>query len=154
MTDLSLATLFTGAVILVWGWRSLRNRKVNALFFKLRGRHSTWIFGFVAVIAGLLMLLSGLTAFNSLSAELVEGFAKSGLYAFGIGWALALIMEVVDRIVWPLDRQLVPADLRAKRKRQQNIRRDDEAPHRAELSRDVDDDEAAQAAQQAQIGER
>ena len=64
LTDLSFATLFTGAVILIWGWRSLRNRKVNALFFKLRGRHSTWIFGFVSVIAGLLMLLSGLPQFQ------------------------------------------------------------------------------------------
>ncbi len=123
MTDLTLATVFTGAVILVWGIRSLRNRKVNALFFQLRGRHSTWIFGFVAVIAGLLMLLSGLTAFNSLPAELVENFAKAGLYFFGIGWTLALLMEVIDRVTWRLDPHLAPAELRAKRKMKQLLKR-------------------------------
>ena len=123
MTDLSFATLFTGAVILVWGWRSLRNRKVNALFFKLRGRHSTWIFGFVSVIAGLLMLLSGLPNLNALSAESVENFAKSGLYVFGIGWALALIMEAIDRIVWRFDSHFAPPDLQAQRKRRQAKRK-------------------------------
>lgn len=123
MTDLSLATVFTGVVILGWGLRSLRHQKVNALFFKLRGRHSTWIFGFVAVIAGLLMLLSGLPTANALSAETVESFAKAGLYIFGIGWALALIMEVIDRVAWRLDPNLAPADLRAKRKGQGKVKR-------------------------------
>lgn len=154
MTDLSLATLFTGAVILGWGWRALRNRQVNALFFKLRGRHSTWIFGFVAVIAGLLMLLSGLSNFNALSPERVESFAKAGLYVFGIGWALALLMEVMDRIIWRLDPQLAPADLRAKpkgkrltkRKRQQKVKRQrkDEAPDEVEPRLDAYHEEAAQ----------
>ena len=117
MTDLSLATVFTGVVILGWGLRSLRNQKVNAFFFKLRGRHSTWLFGFVSVLAGLLMLLSGLPTANALSPELIETFAKAGLYFFGIGWALALVMEVIDRVTWRLDRRLRPADLLAKRKR-------------------------------------
>ncbi len=122
MTDLSLATVFTGAVILIWGFRSLRNGKVNALFFKLRGRHSTWIFGFVAVIAGLLMLLSGLPALNALGAERVETFAKSGLYVFGIGWGLALIFEAMDRIIWRVDPQYAPKDIQSKRKRKQLAR--------------------------------
>lgn len=117
MTDLSLATIFTGAVILVWGARSLRNGVVNAHFFKLRGRHATWVFGFVSVIAGLLMLLSGLPATKALSPDLIETFAKSGLYAFGIGWSLALVMECIDRLTWRLDPRLKPADLLAKRKR-------------------------------------
>lgn len=135
MSALSLATVFTGAVILGWGFRALRNRRVNALFFKLRGRHSTWIFGFVAVIAGLLMLLSGLPALNALSAERVESFAKSGLYVFGIGWALALIFEVVDRIIWRSDPQFALADLRAKRKGQGNVKRkrNDDRPEEPSL---------------------
>ena len=116
MTDLSLATIFTGGIILGWGMRSFRNGRVNALFFKLRGRHATWLFGFVSVIAGLLMLLSGLPNANSLSPERVETFAKAGLYVFGIGWALALAMECIDRITWRLDPRLQPAELLARRK--------------------------------------
>lgn len=100
----------------------MRNGKVNALFFKLRGRHSTWIFGFVAVIAGLLMLLSGLPALNALGAERVESFAKSGLYVFGIGWGLALIFEAMDRIIWRVDPQYAPKDIQSKRKRKQLTR--------------------------------
>ncbi len=125
---MSLATIFTGAVILVWGMRSLRNGVVNALFFKLRGRHSTWLFGFVSVIAGLLMLLSGLTNFNALSPERVESFAKAGLYVFGIGWALALLMEVIDRVTWRLDPRLQPAELLGKWKRRVKRKREIEAP--------------------------
>ena len=156
MTGLSLATLFTGAVILVWGWRALRNRKVNALFFKLRGRHSTWIFGFVSVIAGLLMLLSGLTGFNALSAERVESFARSGLYVFGIGWALALLFEGMDRIIWRLDPRLAPAALQAERKRRQLFKRKrkSEAADRAEPGADLHEEEAAQVEQKAQIAAR
>lgn len=149
MTDLSLATIFTGAVILVWGFRALRNRKVNALFFKLRGRHSTWIFGFVAVIAGLLTLLSGLTAFNALSVEHVEGFAKSGLYVFGIGWVLTLLFEGMDRITWRLDPRLAPADLQARLKRKQltKRKRKAEAPDGVEPSLNTFHKEAAQVNQ-------
>ena len=54
---------------------------------------------------------------SALSPDLIETFAKSGLYAFGIGWALALVMEGIDRITWRLDPRLKPADLLAKRKR-------------------------------------
>ncbi|MDE2635707.1 MAG: hypothetical protein OXI30_05025 [Chloroflexota bacterium] len=123
MTDLSLATLFTGAVILGWGMRSLRNGRVNAFFFKLRGRHSTWLFGFVSVIAGLLMLLSGLPTAKALSPELIETFAKSGLYIFGIGWALALVMEAIDRIAWRLDPGLKPTYILSEWKRKRHHKR-------------------------------
>lgn len=149
MTALSLETMFTGAVILVWGWRSLRNRKVNALFFKLRGRHSTWVFGFVSVISGLLMLLSGLTAFNSLTSERVESFARSGLYVFGVGWALALLFEGMDRLIWRLDPQLAPAELKARRKRKQlaKRKRKNDTAHRVVTSPDMDDTKAPQVNQ-------
>ena len=156
MTDLSLATTFTGAVILVWGWRALRNRKVNALFFKLRGRHSTWVFGFVSVIAGLLMLLSGLTAYNSLGAERVESFARSGLIVFGIGWALALIFEGMDRIIWRLNPRFAPADLQARRKRKQlaKRKRKKDALDWVEPGPGAVDEQAEQAQQGTQTGAR
>ena len=116
MTDLAFATIFTGAVILIWGFRALRNQSVNVLFFKMRSRWSTWIFGFVSVLCGLLMLLSGLAATSSLSAELVEIMARSGLYGFATGWILSLVLEAIDRINWRIFPDAAPVSLRAKQK--------------------------------------
>ncbi len=114
MNDLALATMFTGAVILIWGFRAFRSHFVNVLFFKMYSRYSTWIFGFVSTICGLLMILTGLAAANSMTNELVEILAKSGLYIFGIGWALSLIMEGIDRIHWRIQPESKPIALRAK----------------------------------------
>ena len=113
MNDLALATMFTGGVILMWGLRAFRSHFVNILLFKLYSRYSTWIFGFVSTICGLLMLLTGLAAANSMTAELVEILAKSGLYIFGIGWVLALIMEGIDRLNWRIHPESKPIALRA-----------------------------------------
>ena len=116
VTDLTFATMFTGVVILIWGFRALRKHSVNVLFFKMRSRWSTWIFGFVSVLCGLLMLLSGLAATSSLTAELVEIMARNGLYGFATGWILSLILEGIDRINWRIFPDAAPVSLRAKQK--------------------------------------
>ena len=117
MTELALASMFTGAVILIWGFRALRNHYVNVLFFKLHCRYSTWVFGFVATICGLLMFLTGLAAVNDMSDDLIESLVKSGLNIFALGCGAALIMEAIARIAWRLHPESKPDALRAKHQR-------------------------------------
>lgn len=111
MTALALASMFTGAVIFVWGFRASRNRRVNVAFFKLRGTWSTLIFGISSVLCGFLMILSG-AASAFLDAALVEIMAKSGLYMFGAAWIIAFVLEALTRIGWRISPADAPPQLR------------------------------------------
>ncbi len=102
--------------------------------FRMRGRWSTWLFGFVSTICGFLMMLTGAAAVLFLDMELVEVMAKSGLFMFAVAWILALIFECLYRISWCLDPTYAPQELRdtlntshhARRKRKLK-REDDDA---------------------------
>ncbi len=117
MTDLAIATMFTGAVIFVWGLRATRNGRVKVLFFQMRSRKATLIFGMVASLCGLLMVVTGAADASSLPAELAITFAHTALFGFGAGWVISLLIEGLARIGWRISPHLAPIDLRTKRKR-------------------------------------
>ena len=111
MTALAIASMFTGAVIFVWGFRAIRNRRVNVAFFKLRSQWSTLIFGILSVLCGFLMIMSGASS-AMLDAALVEVMAKSGLYMFGAAWIFAFALEALARIGWRISPADAPRDMR------------------------------------------
>jgi len=80
--------------------------------FRMRGRWSAWVFGFVSTICGILMMLTGAAAVLFLDMELVEAMAKSGLFMFAVAWILALIFECLYRISWHLFPTYAPRELR------------------------------------------
>ena len=111
MTALAIASLFTGAVIFVWGLRAIRNGRVKVIFFKMRSWMSTMIFGIVAMLCGILMIIAGPAATSPLTAELADLMAKVALYLFGVGWVIALVLEGLARI----GLKISPEDLRRER---------------------------------------
>ena len=117
MTALALASMFTGAVIFVWGLRALRNGRVKVIFFKMRSWMSTMIFGIVAMLCGILMIIAGPAATSPLTAELADLMAKVALYLFGVGWVIALVAEALARISSKLFPEEAPLENRRKLKR-------------------------------------
>jgi len=117
MTALALASMFTGAVIFVWGLRALRNGRVKVIFFKMRSWMSTMIFGIVAMLCGILMIIAGPAATSPLTAELADLMAKIALYLFGVGWVIALVAEALARISSKLFPEEAPLENRGKLKR-------------------------------------
>ena len=111
MDELALSLIFTGAVIFVWGFRAIRNRRVNVAFFKLRSQWSTLIFGINSVLCGFLMIMSGVSS-AMLDAGQVEIMAKSGLYMFGAAWIFAFALEALARIGWRISPADAPRDMR------------------------------------------
>ena len=122
MTALALASIFTGAVIFVWGFRAIRNRRVNVAFFKLRSQWSTLIFGINSVLCGFLMILSG-AASALLDLALVEIMAKSGLYMFAAAWIFAFVLEALARVAWRISPADAPRELRERGKASHHRRR-------------------------------
>ena len=118
MTALALASVFTGAVILVWGLRALRNGRVKVLFFEMRSWMSTMIFGIVAMLCGILMIIAGPAATAPPTAELADLMAKAALYLFAVGWVIALVLEALARISSKLFPEEAPRENRGKRKRE------------------------------------
>ena len=98
MTALAIASIFTGAVIFIWGLRALRNRRVKVLFFNMRSWMSTMIFGIIAMLCGILMVIAGPAATSPLTAELADLMAKISLVLFGVGWVIALVAEALARL--------------------------------------------------------
>ncbi len=118
MTALALASMFTGAVIFVWGLRALRNGCVKVLFFQMRSWMSTMIFGIVAMLCGILMIIAGPAATSPPTAELADLMAKVALYVFGAGWGIALVLEALARISSMLFPEEAPRERRGKQKRE------------------------------------
>lgn len=116
MIELAFGSTLAGLAILLWGLRSLRSKMVSMGRFRMRGRWSTWLFGFVSTICGFLMMLTGAAAVLFLDMELVEVMAKSGLFMFAVAWILALILECLYRISWRLAPTYAPQELREIRK--------------------------------------
>jgi len=98
MTALAVASAFTGAVIFVWGLRAIRNRRVKVLFFQLRNWMSTMIFGIIAMLCGILMIIAGPAAIAPQTAELADLMARSALHLFAVGWGIALVLEALARL--------------------------------------------------------
>ena len=73
MTELAISSMFTGAVIFVWGFRVIRNRRVNVLYVKMRSQVATWIFGIVSSLCGILMALTGWVAATDMAADRGRG---------------------------------------------------------------------------------
>lgn len=90
--------MFTGAVIFAWGLRALRNGRVKVLLFSMRSWMSTMIFGIVAMLCGILMIIAGPAATAPQTADLADLMAKIALYLFGVGWVIALIAEALALI--------------------------------------------------------
>ena len=123
MSALAFASMFTGAVIFVWGLRATRNGRVKVLYFQMRSRKATLIFGMVASLCGLLMVVTGAADASSLPEELANRFAHAALFGFAAGWAVSLLIEGLARIGWRISPHLAPMDLRAKRKRAAPVQR-------------------------------
>ena len=119
--------MFTGAVSLVWGFRAIRNRRVNVAFFKLHSTWSTLIFGINSVLCGFLMILSR-AASAILDTSLVEIMAKSGLYMFGAAWIFAFVLEALARIGWRISPADAPRKLREREKASHRNRRKRKPP--------------------------
>ena len=117
MTPLALASMFTGAVIFAWGLRALRNHRVKVLHFKMRSGMSTMIFGLVSMFCGLLMIIAGPAATSPPTAELADLMVKFALYLFGVGWAIALVLEALARSGSKLLPEETPVEYRGKLKR-------------------------------------
>ena len=117
MTALALASMFTGAVIFVWGLRALRNGRVKVLFFKMRSWMSTMIFGIVSMLCGILMIIAGPAATAPPTAELADLMARIALYLFAVGWVIALVLEALARISSKLLPEETSLADRGKRKR-------------------------------------
>ena len=112
MIVLAFGSTLAGFAIFLWGLRSLRSKIVSMGRFRMRGRWSTWLFGFVSTICGFLMMLTGAAAVLFLDMELVEVMAKSGLFMFAVAWILAFILECLYRICWRLEPTYAPQELR------------------------------------------
>lgn len=117
MTPLGLASMFTGAVIFVWGLRALRNHRVKVLHFRMRSWMSTMIFGIASMFCGLLLIIAGPAATAPPTAELADLMAKFALYLFGIGWVIALVLEALARMSAKLFTKEAPRENRRKLKR-------------------------------------
>lgn len=137
MTALAIASMFTGAVIFVWGFRAIRNRRVNVAFFKLRSQWSTLIFGINSVLCGFLMIMSG-AASAMLEAAQIEIMAKSGLYMFGAAWIFALVLEALARIGWRLSPVDAPPELRKRENASHHRRRERKPPPEADIGAGAD----------------
>ena len=98
MTALAIASMFTGAVIFVWGLRALRNGRVKVIYFTMRSWTSTMIFGIIAMLCGILMIIAGPAATSPLTAELADMMVKVSLYLFGVGWVIGLVLEALARL--------------------------------------------------------
>lgn len=133
MIELAFGSTLAGLAILLWGLRSLRSNIVVMGRFRIRGRWSTWLFGFVSTICGFLMMLTGAAAVLFLDMELVEVMAKSGLFMFAVAWILALIFECLYRISWRLDPTHAPQELR------DTLNTSDHARRKHKLKREDDD---------------
>ena len=115
MTALALASIFTGAVIFVWGMRAIRNQRVNAFRFKLRSPWSTIIFGINSAVCGFLMMLTGVAAAAFMDADSVDILARSGLYMFGAIWGISLVLEALARVGWRVFPDHAPPEIRESR---------------------------------------
>ncbi|MCY4060913.1 MAG: hypothetical protein OXG53_00950 [Chloroflexi bacterium] len=128
MTALALASVFTGAVIFVWGLRAIRNRRVKVLFFQLRNWMSTMIFGIIAMLCGILMIIAGPAATAPPTAELADLMARIALYLFAVGWGIALVLEALARLSSKLFPEEAPRANRVKRKRAARTRAEADIP--------------------------
>lgn len=134
MTALALASIFTGAVIFVWGLRALRNGRVRVLYFQMRSWISTMIFGIVSMLCGILMIIAGPAATAPPTAELADLMAKIALYLFAVGWVIALVLEALARISSKFFPDEAPSQHRGKRKREAWTRAETDSVRNADPS--------------------
>ena len=115
MSALSLASIFTGAVIFVWGLRATRNGRVKVLYFQMRSRLATLIFGLVASLCGILMIITGVADASELTCSTRDTFTHTALYGFATGWTISLLIEGLARVGWRVAPSHAPEDIQRRR---------------------------------------